>query len=146
MSPSPAQIKLVCPTCGATWVTGMTRCYLCGHEYVPENHPIARAESVVEPPQRSFSLATLMLAVTLLSVCLAAGHYSIGLGCLAASVILPTWVVYKRRIRKRHSLDLSIAWSDCAVELLIAAAWVVLVVSIVFAFCSPIFWQLHMFN
>ena len=76
---------VVCLECGATVTRraegGVTRCWLCGHNVGPAADQPARITS----PQ--FGIASLMLTITLVAVCLGVGVMHPGLGILLSVLV-----------------------------------------------------------
>ena len=99
-----------CPSCGANVRAETTRCWLCfwplppikkGPSLTPaEIHLVPTAAHETDsirrgPPRaatRQFSLATILLTITLIAVCLGVYHHWPGLGVLVAAMATPALI------------------------------------------------------
>jgi len=91
--PSPPH-AIVCPECGATVVRRATntvmRCWLCGHRVgLPAGES---ANFAVRPTAPQFGIASMMLTVTLVAVCLGVGVMAPGLGVALAVLVTPALI------------------------------------------------------
>ena len=100
----------VCPKCSAQQPLGTDLCWLCGAE-VPVD---GGAEVVVDPvavaPQRfSFSLSTLLLLITLASVCMGLLAVAPGLGVPMCVLLVPVLVRTAMVVRRREAAGLPVS-------------------------------------
>jgi hypothetical protein len=103
--PFPATTESDCPGCRAAVGTTEARCFLCGKPVPPEAR-IGPAPIVEEPLRFAFSLASLMLAMTLLAVFFGLWAMSPGLGILFGVLAAPASIragmaAARRRARGR---------------------------------------------
>jgi hypothetical protein len=116
--PSDASSKAPhCHACKAELLIGQDRCWLCGaaigsgSEATPSNRPAATSFSTSGRPVR-FSLATLMMLMTLAAI--VCGVYSIapGIGMIMALVLLPVMTLAVISVRRVESLGNSLGHED----------------------------------
>ena len=108
--PSLDQHELHCPQCGASNVAETTQCWLC-HAVLPPAVAGALRVPTNEDGTRSvpttFSLATILLVITLIAVCLGVFRVSPGFGvaivCFAVPALIRSVVVGVQHKRERPS-------------------------------------------
>jgi hypothetical protein len=142
--------RVHCTECGAANRPGGTRCFLCGHPLHLDAGPIPRpAEGQSTPAPRAevavghtFSLASLVLVIALLAVCLGVGHEAPGLGIVLALVSAPAlFHTTARAIRSKAGGRPMSATMKVRVFLASLAAVVLISLSAIIAFvatCFPI--------
>ena len=88
----------VCPQCGAALSATATQCWLCRGKVdrqaatSPRDVPPPQTTPTTEHPAVQFGLASLMLTITLISVCLGVMSMAPGLGILFAIFVTPAFV------------------------------------------------------
>lgn len=138
-----------CPNCGADNRPGPGCCFLCLHAISPEAERVLPSPERPQPPVtfaagRTFSLASLLLMIALMAICLGVGHEVPGLGIALAIVSAPalirtTVLASRSRGRGRPMSASAKVWMFLAS---LAAVVVVFLSAVVafFATCFPIGW------
>jgi len=108
-----------CARCGATWLPGADTCWLC---HAPATFAQARVSNEVAPAKPaplddratagSFSLASLMMAMTLVSVIFGISTFAPGVGIPLGVVLLVVWLKTASRAGKRRQLGQSLTWAE----------------------------------
>jgi hypothetical protein len=112
--------KNICPRCGAEVRPGTDRCWLCyarlqkdGAESSPgEPSPTNPADDFSSPGR--FSLASLLMAMTLLSVVFGISTFAPGVGIPLGVVLLAVWAKTAQRTRERQQLGQTLGWAETA--------------------------------
>jgi hypothetical protein len=109
-----------CPRCGATWRPGADKCWLC-YAPAPTATHVGLKEFATPKPVRadaasavgsSFSLASLMMAMTLVSVVFGISTFAPGVGIPLGIVLLVVWLKTAERARQRRQLGQSLTWAE----------------------------------
>lgn len=110
-----------CARCGATWLPGAEKCWLC---HAPATFAEARVSNEVATAKPapldaratagSFSLASLMMAMTLVSVVFGISTFAPGVGIPLGVVLLVVWLKTAERAGKRRQLGQSVTWAETA--------------------------------
>lgn len=138
----------VCPTCQATLSTGMVRCWLCGGDLrsagAGEMNVTVPVPAERRAPAGGFSLASLMMFVTLLCVIFGVSTINYGVGIPVGMLLLVVWWRTAAVSRRRSALGRTLTRSEqmhmflsslgLAIALLMMVA-----VGICVAFCSACF-------
>lgn len=113
MSPPPTEDnRKHCPACGAYVEPAWTKCWLCGTQLGAESgSATSPAPSLQAPsiPAGGYSLASLMLFVTLLAVVLGVCSFAPGIGIPLGIVVLVVWLRTTAvvKYRQAHGRDTS---------------------------------------
>jgi hypothetical protein len=128
----------VCPRCGAPWRPGADKCWLC---YLPLENVSAEAPPETKPSPThaedvssasGFSLASLMMAITLASVVCGVSTFAPGVGIPLGVVLLAVWVKTAERARHRRQIGQSLTWAE-TIQLFFASFGVVIAMMAVVA-------------
>ncbi len=131
MSEESSSLETPCTECGASNATGATQCWLCGRALAPDSatceaaavdkvpQPSASESPFARSPSRqelqsglTFRLSSLMLTVTLISVCLGVGTMSPGLGITLAIFVTPAFLRTMFAARRRRMVGQPMAIGD----------------------------------
>jgi Flp pilus assembly protein TadB len=105
----PETTESKCPECGASLKRAAPRCWMCGRGRTEEKiHTLASADQSDEntgnsqPPVFRFSMASLLLLMTLLVVLVGVATMSMGFAIVAAVVILPALLRTSMNVQRRQ--------------------------------------------
>ena len=103
-----------CARCGASLHDGAERCWLCGMSIGPagagSSTPAVGSKHVEQ--FGTYSLASLMMFVTLFSVLCGAYAIAPGIGLALTILLLPVFVRTALVLRRRRDVDLPIGWHE----------------------------------
>ncbi len=100
----------ICPECGSTQGRPREKCWLCGMTISPLSSPAVSATPEKQPSQNfSFSLATLMLLMTLASIGLGLTTIYPHLGVLVCVLLVPALVRTSQIVRRRKATGVPVS-------------------------------------
>jgi len=115
----PMPVEGRCPRCGAAWRPGGDKCWLC---YLPAAKAFATESveltPVLSPPiepvtlSTSFSLASLLMVITLVSVVFGVSTFAPGVGIPLGVVLLVVWLKTAERAERRRKLGHALTWTE----------------------------------
>jgi len=131
----------ICPNCDAKQLGPATKCWLCGQSLADvAASALPPPSAIAEPPAErfSFSLATMLLLLTLASVCMGLLTAAPGLGILACIVLGPVVIRTIKVVRYREAGGQAVPPGEKVALFLssFAVATVIAVVACIAAFCS----------
>jgi len=102
--------RLACPKCGALQPRETELCWLCSAKATTEGNDPASVDLVQVAPERfSFSLSTLLLLMTLASVCMGLLVVAPGLGVPMCVLLVPVLVRTMMVVRRREAVGLAVS-------------------------------------
>lgn len=130
MSETPqATTATTCPHCGASRARAGQPCWLCD-EHVPDDLPWVESAEPADPQRFSFSLSTMMLLMTLASICLGLLVVAPGLGVVVCVILLPVYIRTMMVLRKREAQGMDVS-PAAKISLFLGSFFTALVVSTV---------------
>lgn len=125
------QAGQVCPQCGAQQPGETNACWLCGAEIAAAGIASASSDPVQTAPERfSFSLSTLLLLMTLASVCFGLLAVAPGLGVPMCVLLVPVLVRTAKVVRRREAAGLPVSHAE-RVSLMLSSFGVATVLAVV---------------
>jgi len=118
------QTERICPQCGAKQLGAAEKCWLCTGGLA------GVAQGPATPDRFSFSLSTLMLIITLASVCLGLLAVEPGLGVFVCVILMPVFIRTAIVLRKREAQGMDVPPS-AKISLFVASFFTALVVAMV---------------
>lgn len=131
MSPQSERLGQGCPKCGAQQPRKLAECWLCGTELTEESFAAGTADPVRIAPERfSFSLSTLLLLVTLASVCFGLLVVAPGLGVPMCVLLVPVLVRTAMVVRRREAVGRPVSRAE-KISLVVSSLGVASVLAVV---------------